>query len=70
MEFEKHGKVVEAIKASGDKVELLVVGEKADAHFKSCKVVPTSAHVTGPLPTIPAEGTCLSEICPSFHRLL
>nr|CAB3266348.1 Na(+)/H(+) exchange regulatory cofactor NHE-RF1 [Phallusia mammillata] len=57
METEKHSQVVQAIKDSGNNVDILVVDAKADEHFKSCKVTPTSQHLSGPLPTVVKEDT-------------
>lgn len=51
MEFEKHAKLVTAIKESGNSVTLLVVDAETDEFFKRCEVTPTASHVTGPLPT-------------------
>ncbi|XP_039255581.1 Na(+)/H(+) exchange regulatory cofactor NHE-RF1-like [Styela clava] len=51
MEFDKHAKLVTAVKESGDSVNLLVVDEETDDFFKSCEVTVTEKHLTGPLPT-------------------
>ncbi|XP_061701819.1 Na(+)/H(+) exchange regulatory cofactor NHE-RF1 [Syngnathoides biaculeatus] len=50
VEGKTHSEVVAAIKAGGDEVRLLVVDPDADAFFKRCRVLPTSDHLTGPLP--------------------
>ncbi|CAJ1080533.1 Na(+)/H(+) exchange regulatory cofactor NHE-RF1a [Xyrichtys novacula] len=46
----QHSEVVAAIKAGGDESRLLVVDAEADEFFKSCNVVPSEEHLTGPLP--------------------
>lgn len=51
MEFDKHAKLVTAVKESGNSVTLLVVDEETDNFFKSCEVTVTEKHLTGPLPT-------------------
>lgn len=51
MEYEKHAKLVTAIKESGDSVSLLVVDPATDDFFQSCDVTPGEAHLAGPLPT-------------------
>lgn len=56
LEYEKHSQVVAAIKESGDKVNMLVVDEKTDAYFQTCKVTPTAEHLDGELPS-PAQET-------------
>ncbi|AWP18720.1 putative Na(+)/H(+) exchange regulatory cofactor NHE-RF1-like [Scophthalmus maximus] len=50
VEGKTHSQVVAAIKAGGNVVRLVVVDPESDAFFKRCKVAPTSAHLTGPLP--------------------
>ncbi|XP_029456470.1 Na(+)/H(+) exchange regulatory cofactor NHE-RF1 isoform X2 [Rhinatrema bivittatum] len=50
MEGKQHAEVVAAIKTSGDETSLLVVDPEADEFFKKCKVIPSQAHLTGPLP--------------------
>ena len=62
MEFEKHAKLVTAIKESGDSVELLVVDDITDKFFQSCEVTPSQKHLTGPLPTPkPPKGSYFRE---------
>ncbi|CAB1449208.1 unnamed protein product [Pleuronectes platessa] len=46
----QHSEVVGAIKAGGDKTELLVVDAETEEFFKRCNVLPTEEHLTGPLP--------------------
>lgn len=50
MEGKQHGDVVSAIKAGGDEAKLLVVDRETDEFFKKCKVIPSQAHLDGPLP--------------------
>ncbi|XP_038181827.1 Na(+)/H(+) exchange regulatory cofactor NHE-RF1 isoform X2 [Arvicola amphibius] len=50
MEGKQHGDVVSAIKAGGDEAKLLVVDKETDEFFKKCKVIPSQAHLDGPLP--------------------
>uniref|UniRef100_A0A8C2GIJ0 Na(+)/H(+) exchange regulatory cofactor NHE-RF n=1 Tax=Cyprinus carpio TaxID=7962 RepID=A0A8C2GIJ0_CYPCA len=45
-----HSEVVAAIKAGGDETRMLVVDPETDAYFRSCDVLPTENHLTGPLP--------------------
>ncbi|XP_016360316.1 Na(+)/H(+) exchange regulatory cofactor NHE-RF1-like [Sinocyclocheilus anshuiensis] len=45
-----HSEVVATIKAGGDETRLLVVDPETDAFFRSCDVLPTENHLTGPLP--------------------
>uniref|UniRef100_A0A8C6YY16 Na(+)/H(+) exchange regulatory cofactor NHE-RF1 n=1 Tax=Nothoprocta perdicaria TaxID=30464 RepID=A0A8C6YY16_NOTPE len=56
MEGKQHADVVAAIKASGDETKLLVVDVLTDEFFKKCKVVPSEAHLEGPLPEPVANG--------------
>ncbi|XP_043109925.1 Na(+)/H(+) exchange regulatory cofactor NHE-RF1a isoform X2 [Puntigrus tetrazona] len=46
----QHSEVVAAIKAGGDETRLLVVDPETEAFFRSCDVLPTESHLTGPLP--------------------
>jgi len=46
----KHSKVVQAIKESGSKVELLVIDPTADNYYLRCHVTPASEHVRGEVP--------------------
>ncbi|KAF4106416.1 Na(+)/H(+) exchange regulatory cofactor NHE-RF1a [Onychostoma macrolepis] len=46
----QHSEVVAAIKTGGDETRLLVVDPETDAFFRSCDVLPTESHLTGPLP--------------------
>lgn len=50
VEGKTHSQVVSAIKAGGNESRLLVVDPETDAFFKRCRVTPTVAHLTGPLP--------------------
>lgn len=50
MESERHSRVVQAIKDSGDSVELLVVDAATDNYYLACGVSPSSEHLTGPVP--------------------
>ncbi|XP_057716802.1 Na(+)/H(+) exchange regulatory cofactor NHE-RF1 [Corythoichthys intestinalis] len=50
VEGKTHSEVVATIKAGGDEARLLVVDPATDDFFKRCRVVPTSDHLTGPLP--------------------
>ncbi|NXA35861.1 NHRF1 protein, partial [Eudromia elegans] len=56
VEGKQHADVVAAIKASGDETKLLVVDVLTDEFFKKCKVVPSEAHLEGPLPEPVANG--------------
>uniref|UniRef100_A0A8B9SAX6 Na(+)/H(+) exchange regulatory cofactor NHE-RF1 n=1 Tax=Apteryx owenii TaxID=8824 RepID=A0A8B9SAX6_APTOW len=56
MEGKQHADVVAAIKAGGDETKLLVVDVLTDEFFKKCKVVPSEAHLAGPLPEPVANG--------------
>ncbi|XP_039992019.1 Na(+)/H(+) exchange regulatory cofactor NHE-RF1a [Xiphias gladius] len=51
----QHSEVVAAIKAGGDQTRLLVVDAETDEFFKSCNVLPTEEHITGPLPEPASE---------------
>ncbi|XP_041077488.1 Na(+)/H(+) exchange regulatory cofactor NHE-RF1-like isoform X2 [Polyodon spathula] len=46
----QHSEVVAAIKAGGQETSLLVVDPETEDFFKRCRVTPTEAHLTGPLP--------------------
>ncbi|XP_078257343.1 Na(+)/H(+) exchange regulatory cofactor NHE-RF1 [Rhinoraja longicauda] len=46
----QHSDVVTAIKNGGMETLLLVVDPETDEFFKKCKISPTVAHLTGPLP--------------------
>ncbi|XP_021270246.1 Na(+)/H(+) exchange regulatory cofactor NHE-RF1 isoform X2 [Numida meleagris] len=61
MEGKQHADVVAAIKAGGDETKLLVVGVPADEFFKKCRVVPSEAHLAGPLPEPIANGDIEKE---------
>ncbi|KAH0500151.1 Na(+)/H(+) exchange regulatory cofactor NHE-RF1 [Microtus ochrogaster] len=50
MEGKQHGDVVSVIKAGGDEAKLLVVDKETNEFFKKCKVIPSQAHLDGPLP--------------------
>nr|XP_046270252.1 Na(+)/H(+) exchange regulatory cofactor NHE-RF1-like [Scatophagus argus] len=50
VEGKTHSEVVAAIKVGGSVTRLLVVDPDADAFFRRCRVVPSSDHLTGPLP--------------------
>ncbi|KAK3560001.1 hypothetical protein QTP86_033746 [Hemibagrus guttatus] len=52
----QHSDVVAAIKAGGDELQLLVVDPDTEAFFRSCQVLPTEEHLTGPLPEPAASG--------------
>ncbi|XP_077412830.1 Na(+)/H(+) exchange regulatory cofactor NHE-RF1 isoform X2 [Vanacampus margaritifer] len=56
VEGKTHSEVVGTIKAGGDEARLLVVDPDTDAFFKRCRVVPTSDHLTGPLPEPDVNG--------------
>ncbi|TDG98410.1 hypothetical protein EPR50_G00218560 [Perca flavescens] len=51
----QHSEVVAAIKAGGDSTSLLVVDAESEEFFNRCRVLPTEAHVTGPLPEPASE---------------
>uniref|UniRef100_A0A8C3M2I5 Na(+)/H(+) exchange regulatory cofactor NHE-RF1 n=1 Tax=Chrysolophus pictus TaxID=9089 RepID=A0A8C3M2I5_CHRPC len=61
VEGKQHADVVAAIKAGGDETKLLVVGTLADEFFKKCRVVPSEAHLAGPLPEPIANGDIEKE---------
>lgn len=61
VEGKQHADVVAAIKAGGDETKLLVVGVLADEFFKKCRVVPSEAHLAGPLPEPMANGDVEKE---------
>ncbi|MBN3284106.1 NHRF1 protein, partial [Polyodon spathula] len=50
VEGKQHSEVVAAIKAGGQETRLLVVDPETEDFFKRCRVTPTEAHLTGPLP--------------------
>ncbi|CAB1312977.1 unnamed protein product [Coregonus sp. 'balchen'] len=58
----QHSEVVAAIKAGGDETSLLVVDREAEAFFNSCNVIPTEAHLTGPLPEPVSDGGAEEEV--------
>ncbi|XP_023849485.1 Na(+)/H(+) exchange regulatory cofactor NHE-RF1 [Salvelinus sp. IW2-2015] len=58
----QHSEVVAAIKAGGDETSLLVVDREAEAFFNSCNVIPTEAHLTGPLPEPVSNGGAEEEL--------
>ncbi|KAM6896903.1 Na(+)/H(+) exchange regulatory cofactor NHE-RF1a [Xenentodon cancila] len=57
----QHSEVVAAIKAGGDETRLLVVDAEADEFFKSCNVLPTEEHLSGPLPEPVSEAASRVE---------
>uniref|UniRef100_A0AAY4A2H1 Na(+)/H(+) exchange regulatory cofactor NHE-RF n=1 Tax=Denticeps clupeoides TaxID=299321 RepID=A0AAY4A2H1_9TELE len=58
----QHSEVVAAIKAGGDETRLLVVDPDTDAFFRSCQVLPTEEHLTGPLPEPMTNGASDKEV--------
>ncbi|CAI5765970.1 (+) H(+) exchange regulatory cofactor NHE-RF1 [Podarcis lilfordi] len=62
MEGKQHSDVVSAIRSGGDETELLVVDSLADEFFKKCNVIPSEAHLKGPLPEPVANGDVEKEI--------
>uniref|UniRef100_G1KE36 Na(+)/H(+) exchange regulatory cofactor NHE-RF1 n=1 Tax=Anolis carolinensis TaxID=28377 RepID=G1KE36_ANOCA len=56
MEGKQHADVVSAIRSGGDETKLLVVDVLTDEFFKKCKVIPSEAHLKGPLPEPVANG--------------
>uniref|UniRef100_A0A4W5JB71 Na(+)/H(+) exchange regulatory cofactor NHE-RF n=1 Tax=Hucho hucho TaxID=62062 RepID=A0A4W5JB71_9TELE len=58
----QHSEVVAAIKAGGDETSLLVVDREAEAFFNSCNIIPTEAHLTGPLPEPVSDGGAEEEV--------
>ncbi|KAG7324948.1 hypothetical protein KOW79_011264 [Hemibagrus wyckioides] len=52
----QHSDVVGAIKSGGDELQLLVVDPDTEAFFRSCQVIPSEEHLTGPLPEPAASG--------------
>ncbi|KAG7459589.1 hypothetical protein MATL_G00212190 [Megalops atlanticus] len=50
VEGKQHSEVVSAIREEGNTTSLLVVDPDTDAFFQRCRVQPTEAHLTGPLP--------------------
>ncbi|KAG2460648.1 NHRF1 protein, partial [Polypterus senegalus] len=62
VEGKQHSDVVTAIKASGSETRLLVVDPDTDAFFKRCKVTPTEAHLTGPLPEPAVNGEAEEKV--------
>ncbi|XP_078426769.1 Na(+)/H(+) exchange regulatory cofactor NHE-RF1-like [Cetorhinus maximus] len=73
VEGKQHSDVVTAIKMGGVETSLLVVDPETDEFFKKCKVLPSVAHVTGPLPHLlvngdleqKANGNISAEVTPS-----
>lgn len=61
MEGKQHSDVVTAIRSGGDETKLLVVDNLTDEFFKKCKVTPSEAHLTGPLPEPVANGDVEKE---------
>lgn len=61
MEGKQHSDVVTAIRSGGDETKLLVVDSLTDEFFKNCKVTPSEAHLTGPLPEPVANGDVEKE---------
>ncbi|XP_031179766.1 Na(+)/H(+) exchange regulatory cofactor NHE-RF1-like isoform X1 [Sander lucioperca] len=60
----QHSEVVAAIKAGGDSTSLLVVDAESEEFFKRCGVLPTEAHVTGPLPEPASEKEAAAQVKP------
>ncbi|XP_061472065.1 Na(+)/H(+) exchange regulatory cofactor NHE-RF1 isoform X2 [Rhineura floridana] len=56
MEGKQHSDVVSAIRSGGDDTKLLVVDSLTDEFFKKCNVIPSEAHLKGPLPEPVANG--------------
>ncbi|KAF7248990.1 Na(+)/H(+) exchange regulatory cofactor NHE-RF1 [Varanus komodoensis] len=61
MEGKQHSDVVSAIRSGGDDTKLLVVDSLTDDFFKKCKVIPSEAHLKGPLPEPVANGDMEKE---------
>ncbi|XP_060620717.2 Na(+)/H(+) exchange regulatory cofactor NHE-RF1 [Anolis sagrei] len=61
MEGKQHADVVSAIRSGGDDTKLLVVDTLTDEFFKKCKVIPSEAHLKGPLPEPVANGDVEKE---------
>ncbi|XP_062976317.1 Na(+)/H(+) exchange regulatory cofactor NHE-RF1 [Elgaria multicarinata webbii] len=61
MEGKQHSDVVSAIRSGGDDTKLLVVDSLADDFFKKCNVIPSEAHLKGPLPEPVANGDVEKE---------
>nr|XP_008102692.1 PREDICTED: Na(+)/H(+) exchange regulatory cofactor NHE-RF1 [Anolis carolinensis] len=61
MEGKQHADVVSAIRSGGDETKLLVVDVLTDEFFKKCKVIPSEAHLKGPLPEPVANGDVEKE---------
>ncbi|XP_042305902.1 Na(+)/H(+) exchange regulatory cofactor NHE-RF1 [Sceloporus undulatus] len=61
MEGKQHADVVSAIRSGGDDTKLLVVDSLTDEFFKKCKVIPSEAHLKGPLPEPVANGDVEKE---------
>ncbi|KAH0629455.1 hypothetical protein JD844_011527 [Phrynosoma platyrhinos] len=57
----EHADVVSAIRSGGDDTKLLVVDSLTDEFFKKCKVIPSEAHLKGPLPEPVANGDVEKE---------
>ncbi|XP_051889246.1 Na(+)/H(+) exchange regulatory cofactor NHE-RF1-like [Pristis pectinata] len=56
VEGKQHSDVVAAIKSGGTETSLLVVDPETDEFFKKCKISPSVAHLTGPLPQLCVNG--------------
>uniref|UniRef100_H3B474 Na(+)/H(+) exchange regulatory cofactor NHE-RF1 n=1 Tax=Latimeria chalumnae TaxID=7897 RepID=H3B474_LATCH len=50
VEGKLHSDVVANIKTGGDETKLLVVDPETDDFFRRCQVIPSEAHLSGPLP--------------------
>uniref|UniRef100_A0A8D0EG61 Na(+)/H(+) exchange regulatory cofactor NHE-RF n=1 Tax=Salvator merianae TaxID=96440 RepID=A0A8D0EG61_SALMN len=61
MEGKQHSDVVSAIRSGGDETKLLVVDSLTDEFFKKCNIVPSEAHLKGPLPEPVANGDVQKE---------
>nr|XP_047920509.1 Na(+)/H(+) exchange regulatory cofactor NHE-RF1 [Anser cygnoides] len=70
VEGKQHANVVAAIKDGGDETRLLVVDVLTDEFFKKCKVVPSEAHLAGPLPEPVANGDIEKENGGELHSNL
>ncbi|XP_078061883.1 Na(+)/H(+) exchange regulatory cofactor NHE-RF1-like [Mustelus asterias] len=56
VEGKQHSDVVTIIKTGGVETSLLVVDPETDEFFKKCQVLPSVAHLTGPLPHLLVNG--------------
>ncbi|XP_038632673.1 Na(+)/H(+) exchange regulatory cofactor NHE-RF2-like [Scyliorhinus canicula] len=73
VEGKQHSDVVTAIKTGGVETSLLVVDPETDEFFKKCNVLPSAAHLTGPLPHLlvngdleqKANGNIAAEVTPT-----